>query len=173
MANYIPTITIDNVIDALAAFIAPFVGSAIIVRAQVNRVPMPADPCVVLTELFQYDLETPTPTYNSVSGITSFSTPTRIDIQIDFYGASSGDQCKAVKQVFRTGYATSVFSDGIKPLYCSDGIQSPMVTGEQQWESRWTLTASLQYNAIVTVPQQYAGALDVTVKVPVDLTQLT
>jgi hypothetical protein len=172
MANYIPTITIDNVIDALATFITPFVGGAAVIRAQVNRVPMPSSPCVVLTELFEMDLETPTALEHASTDLYSFSSPTRVDIQIDFYGPSAGDQCKAIKQVFRTCYATSQFSDGIKPLYCSQGIQSPLITGEQQWESRWTLTASLQYNPVVDVPQQFADALDVDVQVPVDLTNL-
>ncbi len=47
---YSVSITVDNVIDALADFLQPFVGTAEIVRAQANRVPMPQGPCVVLTE---------------------------------------------------------------------------------------------------------------------------
>ena len=172
MASYVPTITIDSVIDALATFIAPFVRGGEVIRAQANRVPMPTSPCVVLTELFEMDLETPIPLAHPVTNLYSFSAPTRVDIQIDFYGPDAGDHCKAVKQVFRTPYATAQFADGIKPLYCSQGIQSPLITGEQQWESRWTLTATLQYNPVVDVPQQFADALDVDVQVPVDLTNL-
>lgn len=161
MSQYAVSITVDTVIDALADFIQPFAAGSEIIRAQVNRVPMPPDPCIVLTELLEVDLETPLKA-QSLAGLQADITgPARIDIQIDFYGPAAGDQCKAVKGIFRSEYAPAQFPDGIKPLYCSDGIQSPLITGEQQWESRWTLTASLQYNPIVSLPQQSANALAV------------
>lgn len=166
---YSVSITVDNVIDALADFLQLFVGSAEIVRTQANRVPMPKGPCVVLTELLQVDLETPWITDDPLANQAAATGPKRIDIQIDFCGPSAGDWCAAVKGVYRTHYATSMFSDGVKPLYCSDGLQSPLVTGEQQWESRWTLTASLQYNPSVTVPQEYADALLVNSLAPADV----
>lgn len=166
---YSVSITVDNVIDALANFLQLFVGSAEIVRAQANRVPMPQGPCVVLTELLQVDLETPSIDALPLVNQATATGPKRIDIQIDFYGPSAGDWCAAVKGVYRTHYATSAFSDGVKPLYCSDGLQSPLVTGEQQWESRWTLTASLQYNPVVTVPQEYADVAVPNSVIPVDV----
>lgn len=164
MTLYVPSITVDAVIEALAAFIQPFVGSAKIVRGQQNRVAQPPDPCVILTELLDSDLETPTETNDSVNQLLTLVTPARFDIQIDFYGTSAGDQCKAVKTVFRSSYAVSQFPDGIAPLYCSDGIQSPLTTAEMQWAQRWLLTASLQYNPQVVVPQQSATAATVTFK---------
>ena len=163
------SITVDNVIDALADFLQPFCPGAKIVRAQANRVPMPTGPCVVLTELLQVDLETPVVGYDSTQSLANIKGPARVDIQVDFYGPSAGDQCKAVKGVFRTEYAAGKFSDGIKPLYCSDGVQSPLVTGEQQWESRWTLTASLQYNPTVTVPQDFTDVLIPNSVIPADV----
>lgn len=161
MTQFAVSISIDNVIDALAAFLTPFAPGTEIIRAQVNRVPMPPDPCIVLTELLEVDLETPIQAQSNDGLQADITGPARIDIQIDFYGTSAGDQCKAVKNVFRSEYSPAQFPDGIKPLYCSDGIQSPLITGEQQWESRWTLTASLQYNPIVSLPQQSAKALAV------------
>lgn len=161
MSIYVPSITLDALIDALADFLKPFVGDAQIVRAQRNRVAQPLEPCVVLTELIDSDLETPTVTNDGVAQQLTVVTPSRKDIQIDFYGPDAGDQCKAVKTVFRSSYAVAQFPDGIAPLYCSDGIQSPMQTAEQQWASRWTLTASLQYNPAVLLPQQSATALSI------------
>ena len=160
MTNYIISITIDNVIDALDAFITPFIGGATVFRAQANRVAMPEAPCVKLTEVLSVDLETPTSTYNPDpdNSIQSIIAPKRIDIQIDFYGENAGDLCAAVKSVYRTEYATQQFPDGIKPLYCSDGIEAPLITGEEQYERRWTITASLQYNPAISAPQQFADS---------------
>lgn len=159
MPNFVPSITVDDVIEALGAFLSPFVGTTEIIRAQVNRVAMPPGSCVVLTELLTVDLETPNPVESGVT--TTLTGPRRIDVQIDFYGPNSGDQCNAVKGVYRSSYAPAQFPDGIKPLYCSDGHQAPLITAEQQYESRWTITATLQYNPAVSIPRQSANTLTV------------
>lgn len=163
-ANYVPTILIDAVITALGAFIQPFVGSGTpVVRAQQNRVPPPLPAFVELREILEMDLETPAYINSGIDLQYTITTPTRIDIQGDFYGVSSGDWVKAVKAVMRTPYAVSQFPAGIAPLYCSDAHQAPLVTGEEQYENRWVLTFTLQYNPDVFVPQQSATALAVDV----------
>lgn len=166
---YSSSITVDQVIDALADFLAPFVPAAQIVRAQVNRVPMPSNPGIVLTELNQVDLSVPDTEYQPDDSTATIKGPTRIDVQIDFYGAQAGEFCKTVKTAFRSQWGFEHFPANIKPLYTSDGIQAPLVTGEQQYESRWTLTASLQYNPIVTVPQDFADVLVPNKILPADV----
>ena len=166
---YTSSITVDRVIDALADFLAPFVPGAQIVRAQVNRVAMPSNPGVVLTEMLQVDLSVPATEYQPDGGTATIEGPTRIDVQIDFYGAQAGEFCKTVKTAFRSHWGFAHFPANIKPLYTSDGIQSPLTTGEQQYESRWTLTASLQYNPIVTVPQDFADVLTPNKVLPADV----
>lgn len=153
---YTASVTVDTVIDALGDFLQPFVGSAEIVRAQVNRVSMPPLPCVVLTELFHVDLRVPSQDYDQAGDEALLSVSNRIDIQVDFYGESAGDYCRSVQSAFRTMWGFDKFPAGIKPLYTSDGIQSPLVSGEQQYVARWTLTVSMQYNPVVTVPQEFA-----------------
>jgi len=166
---YTASITVDQVIDALADFLAPFVPGASVVRAQVNRVAMPPNPCVILTEMLQVDLSVPATEYQPDDGTATIEGSTRIDIQIDFYGAQAGEFCKTVKTAFRSHWGFAHFPANIKPLYTSDGIQSPLTTGEQQYESRWTLTASLQYNPIVTVPQDFADVLTPNKVLPADV----
>jgi hypothetical protein len=166
---YTASISVDQVIDALAAFLAPFTPGAEVVRGQVNRVPMPASPCVILTEILQSDLSVPATEYQPDDDTATIYGPAQINIQIDFYGAPAGEFCKTVKTAFRSQWGFAAFPANIKPLYTSDGMQSPLTTGEQQYESRWTLTASLQYNPIVTVPQDFADTLTPVVKAPPDL----
>jgi len=151
---YTNSIIIDEVIDALGDFVDLFVDGAEVVRAQVNRVPMPLDNCVVLTELFGVSLSRPSQIFSE--GQIDIKDRTRVDVQIDFYGVNSADFCKAVQSAFQTSYGYDNFPDTVKPLYTSDGIQAPLVSGEQQWVSRWTLTVSLQYNPVVTAPQDSA-----------------
>lgn len=172
---YTSSITVDQVITALATFLAPFMPGAQIVRGQVNRVALPSNPCAVLTEILQVDLSVPHTEYQPPvdpdvdDGTATVYGPSRIDVQIDFYGAQAGEFCKTVKTAFRSHWGFTHFPAGIKPLYTSDGMQNPLLTGEQQYESRWTLTASMQYNPTVTVPQDFADDLGVPSITPADV----
>lgn len=159
--QYVPSITVDDVITALGAFIQPFVGSAQIIRAQVNRVPPPQGSFVELTELLQIDLEYPRNWYDKTNQQRDIIGPKRIDVQADFYGFSSGDWCSAVKTAFRTPYGVAQFPAGIAPLYTDDGHELPLITGEEQYERRWALTCALQFNPIIVVPLQSADTLSV------------
>lgn len=156
---YTPSLTIDNVIDALGTFIDPFVTPAKVVRGEVNRAAMPSGSFVLLTEILQIDLSVPTETYQPLVNTAEVVGSKEIHIQIDFYGESSGDWCNVIKNVFRSTWGFDHFPAGIKPLYTSDGVQAPLTSGEQQYVRRWTLTAKMQYNPSVTLPQQFADAL--------------
>jgi hypothetical protein len=166
--QYVPSIAIDAVFDALGTFLQPFVGSAEIIRAQVNRVAMPAGSFVELTEISSVDLEVPRLSYDGTNQQRDIIGPKRLLIQADFYGPQSGDWCAAVKTVFRTPYATAQFPLGIAPLYCDDGHEAPLITGEEQYERRWALTMNMQYNPIVVVPQQSADTLSMNIVQDVD-----
>jgi hypothetical protein len=166
--QYISSIAIDTVIEALGAFIQPFVGTTQIIRAQANRVAMPVGAFVELTEISSIDLEVPRQWYDGANAQKDIIGPKRIMIQSDFYGESSGDWCAAVKTVWRTPYAVAQFPIGIAPLYCDDGHEAPLITGEEQYERRWALTMSLQYNPLVRVPQQAADTLKMNIVDDVD-----
>lgn len=161
--QYVPSILLDTVFEALGAFIQPFVGTTQIIRAQVNRVSSPPGAFVELTEISSTDLEVPRQGYDATNAQRDILGPKRIVIQADFYGESAGDWCAAVKTVWRTAYATTQFPVGIAPLYCDDGHEMPLMTGEEQYLRRWVLSCSLQYNPIVIVPQQAASALKMNI----------
>ena len=164
-----PSITIDNVIAALADFLEPLMPAGTqIVRAQTNRVAMPPPPCIVLTEMIESDLSTAKNDYDMVTG-ASFQTSTQVNVQIDFYDPRSGDMCKTTKTLLRSSYGPDNFPDNIKPLYCSDGIQAPLITGEEQYEARWTITASMQYNPVINVAAEQFDTVGETSVIAADL----
>ena len=71
--------------------------------------------------------------------------------------------------LFRDEYTTDLFPANIQPLYADDPVQLPLIDGEQQYEQRWKLEATLQYNPILTTSQQ--SMLDVIVELaPIDQT---
>ena len=161
--QYVASIAVDSVIEAIGAFIQPFVGSAQIIRAEVNRVAPPNGAYVELTELMQVDLEYPRTWYDNTYLQNNTVGPKRISVQADFYGPLSGDWCAAVKQMFRTPYAASAFPDGIAPLYTDEGHQAPLITGEEQYLRRWALTLELQYNPIVVIDAESANTLKMNI----------
>ena len=161
--QYVASIAVDTVIEAVGAFIQPFVGSVQIIRAEVNRVAPPNGPFVELTEILAADLEYPRSWYDDTNQQRNIIGPKRIAIQADFYGPLSGDWCACVKQAFKTAYAVALFPTGVAPLFTDDGHQAPLITGEEQYLRRWALTLSLQYNPIVVIPEQSADVLKMAV----------
>lgn len=163
--------TVDAAIVAIADFLTPFMplGTEII-RGQTNDVPPPSSPFIELTEILQTQLST-TRIKNIPSNDTaSYLMPARLDIQMDFYGKEAGDMCRIAQTMLRSLYAVEKFPDGIKPLYCNEGIQAPLITGERQFETRWSLTLSLQYNAPTVIDQEFFDQVGQTGVIPADIT---
>lgn len=171
MTLYVPSLSIDDVIVALDDFITPFIAPLPAVRAQVNRVPLPKSGGAVLTELLQVPLSIPETAWIPQDNLISITGPARIDVQIDIYGPNAGSQAKAIMGSMRTGWGYDAFPVTVKPLYTSDAIQAPLITGEQQYESRWTLTVSMQYNPELEVPQQFADEASVATTTAADIIQ--
>jgi hypothetical protein len=88
----------------------------------------------------------------------------QISIQIDCYGPTSGDRATVISTLLRDEYACDQFAASgvdMQPLYASDAKQMPLIDGEQQYEERWTFEAVLQFNPVITTPQQSANALTI------------
>ena len=71
--------------------------------------------------------------------------------------------------LFRDQYATDIFPANIQPLYADDPVQIPLIDGEEQYEQRWKITASLQYNPTLTTGQQSMLSIEVGLA-PIDQT---
>ena len=65
--------------------------------------------------------------------------------------------------LFRDDYGFRFFDEyGLAPLYCDDGQQMPLVSGEKTWIQRWMMRGVLQTNLAVTVPAEFADTLITT-----------
>lgn len=150
MTLFVPSITVDQVIDAVGNFIGLFT-TAPIIRGNVNRVPMPNGDFIVLTEVVSIPINKPIEVYGESTG--TLTEHTRIDVQMDFYGWDLGDKAKAIHGSFRTIWSVDNLPNWLSPLYCSDLRKAPIVDAEEQYEQRWTMTGTFQYNPDVIVPQ--------------------
>lgn len=166
MSNYTPDKTVDDVIDALANYIALFTAAPII-RANVNRNPTPKSDFVVLTELLTKPLSKPVENYTN-TGETMIQKQ-QIDVQVDFYGWGVSDIALAFMGSVRTIWQNYNHSSWLALLYCSDIVKSPIINAEEQYEQRWTLTVSMQYNVTLTVPQDTFNTVGVVESIPADI----
>lgn len=163
--------TIDAAIVAVADFLQPLMPSGTeIVRGQANGVPAPLPPSIVITEIGQAQYTTTRERLDGNLGTNAHVMPKMLNLQMDFYGNQAGDMVNIAVTMLRSLYACERFPDGVEPLYCSDAIQAPLITGEKQYEARWSSTLSVQYNADVIVDQESFINLGEVAVDPVDQT---
>jgi len=125
-----------------------------------NGVPMPLGPFICMTATEQVRLATNHSDY-SVDLQRQVKIPTRYSIQLDCYGPDSSDMATTIKAFWRDPFGCDALASIGAPLYADEPIQMPIVNGEENYEQRWKVTALLQFNPVLTVPQQSATALAV------------
>lgn len=165
MSNFVPDKTVDNVIDALADYITQFT-TAPIIRGNVNRVPMPKDDFVLLTEILTKPLSKPVETYSNAG--ETLVEKNQIDVQVDFYGWGLSDIAIAFMGSIRTIWGYHNEAKWLALLYCSDISKVPIINAEDQYSQRWTLTVSMQYNVTMGLPQETFNAVGEVDSIPVN-----
>lgn len=151
-----------DVFTAMLAFLTSFLPTGTqVIQGQNNLAAMPLGGFVCMTSAGIDRLSTNVDTYTSSAQTKSILTPTRYDMQLDFYGPSAQIWCMQASALFRDQYATDNMPANIQPLYADNPLQMPLIDGEDQYEERWKLTASLQYNPLTTIGQQSALAVDI------------
>lgn len=151
------TLDIDDqdVFRALVVFFRSFLPSSVeVIQAQDNRVPMPKGGFITMNNTSMDRLSFNIDTYDAFNQGKSILTPTKYGIQLDFYGPNSQTWAMQTMSLLRDEYATTIFPSNIQPLYADDPVQIPLIDGESQYEQRWKLVATLQYNPTLTTTQQ-------------------
>lgn len=165
--------SVDLAITSTATFLRglmPWIPASNVVRGQTNGTPPPLPPSIVITELLQAQYTTTRVKLNLAGDESTYVMPRRLDLQIDCYGPRASEMANNATTMLRSLYATERFPDGVEPLYCSDPIQAPLITGEKQYETRWSVTFSVQYNEPVTVSQESFNVVGSTEAIPADIT---
>lgn len=166
-------LTESTVFKALRFFVLDVlpVTGANVVQGQQNRVPMPTGPnFVILSNVARGQLSTTVRQYvppedpAPADGGRETTRSTSVGIQIDIYGPAAAENAQIVGTLLRDVYGCDFLrSYRVQPLYCSDPIQLPLVTGEKQYEARWTIQATLQFNPTVSTSQQFADIVELTI----------
>ena len=140
-----------------------------VVKAQTNRVAEPANTNFVtmtpsLRQRLGFNWTEFSDGYPSTASVQTDNAPTDVSVQLDIHGPLAADNLQILTTLFWSGWGCDQFATSgfdITPLWCSTPVQAPFLNAEQQIETRWTVDFHMQVNAVVTITQQFAAALDV------------
>jgi hypothetical protein len=145
-----------------------------VIVTQMNRVPAPSDNFVAITQATLKRIATTVDTWSKAQA----PPPTTLDhgqsveakVQLQIFSVNAADAANVITTLLRSDYAYEFFGNtGIAPLACDDGLQVPFITGEDQYEHRWIVEATLQMSIALSTPQQFADTLAIDLELPVDL----
>lgn len=87
----------------------------------------------------------------------------QVTLQLDCFSAAASEWADMLTTLLRSVVGCDALKPACQPLYADDPIRAPLTSAEAQYNDRWIVQAVLQYNPVVTSPQQFADAASVTV----------
>lgn len=178
-------ITQTDVLTVVRGFLLSFLPDTVeVVKGQDNRVPEPSSPnYIVMTGLFLNRLRTNIDNYEdtfdplhpdpTAPGYKKAQQAIDFNLQIDVHGPLSADYSAVISTLWRDLVACAFFKASgfdMQPLYVDDPKQTAFIDEGDQYEDRWTITAHLQFNPVVTTGQQFASRLGPVVLVNIEAT---
>lgn len=165
--SYTVSITESQIFTALRAWIIASIGDQV-VQGFTNRVSSPKGAFVEMSGLVKTNLSTnmrqfTSPVNPATVGVQQNQKSIDYTIQLDVYGAGSSDIATILDVAYAAETTWAFFNNlvpGLAPLYMEDPKQSPIVTGEQQYDQRWTLVAHVQFLPSITDAQESATVVE-------------
>jgi hypothetical protein len=154
--------TFDAVMLKVQAFLVAIAAPANlqVIRGPVNRAAQPVGDHIIYTPIMRNRLRTNVHEDNPTTQQTTIEEGSKTFVQFDFYGLGAADLSAIAEMLWRDQFACDILSPEAKPLYTDTANMVPLVTGEDQFLERFTLTAVLQWNVRTTVTQQSATTLE-------------
>ncbi len=169
------TVTVAPVQQDVYAVLQPFIASAtgldpsLVIQGLPNRISMPAASpgFIVMQDTRTERITTNVDDWDQVSSVdpttSTMQQSVKLTVQLDCYGASSGDWAVILSTLLRDQYGCDALGPTCQPLYTDGPILAPLEDSEDQYEQRWTVLAYLAYTPIVTVSAEFADTLDIDV----------
>lgn len=158
------SISLDDLYLVLQPFLASITGldPSVVIQGLPNRDAMPpATPGYIsMTDVLAqrlnynittYDTENPDPTDVQIE------THWKIGMQLDVYGPTAFDMARIIEGLWFDDVGVQALMPTCSPLYTDPSHQAPLTDSEDQYERHYVITAYLQYNPVVTNPQQFAN----------------
>ena len=120
---------------------------------------------ILTTNTYKLSVSQTVTSQKLAAGLRDDLSPKEVTLQLDVHGDGSSENSTVIEGLLRSSYAANYFSRlayDVTPLYCTEPRQSVFNNAEQQSEKRWMIDCTLQCNPIITVPQEFADALNIT-----------
>jgi hypothetical protein len=159
---------VQNVLDDMRVFVQSILGTGVpCIKGIVNRVPapIPQGGFVVLTPIYQERLEFNIDTFSTAEtpwpANQYVQLSMRIDVQCDVYGSAgwAGTWAAMIVALWRDEFACNLMVNS-QPLYADEARMIPLLDSEQQYEERWAITLTAQFNPIIQPPLYFAQTTD-------------
>ena len=124
-----------------------------VIKGYQNNSPLPQN-AVVMTILFERGLDVSANYYDFDSGKAVVQQSVEITMQIDFYGEQAGDRARKLSTLWKNAYTTEALTK-CQPLHSKNPQQMTFVNEQSQYEPRWMLEVTLQYNPEFEHDQTY------------------
>lgn len=157
----------DDIYTVVKAFIMAQLAldNAHVVKGFNNRVAQPVGPFVLMSNSQKKRLGTNSITWDMVDDDPTsidLTQPQQMTIQLDCYGPAAGEWSDILSTLLRSEIGCDALGPVCQPLYADDPVRIPLTNAESQYEDRWKVTLTLQYNVTVSTDQQFADTLAVT-----------
>lgn len=181
--NYVISITQDQLFGALLPWLVTLssLPQNCVYQGDQNRsaLPPPTPGGIIATIIKTRPLNTPIDEDDTTVGNpvqTNVERHYEVLVQLDLYsgatvGNASGtafDWKTMIENVWHDQATFAALDPVCAPLYSNPAIMAPLDDAEAQYEQRWIIEVALQFNPVISVPQQYADVLG-----PVDVVQVT
>lgn len=160
------SITEDDVFVSFEAFVKTVLGTDVeVVRGHDNRVSQPRYGYVQLTEVTNAMIATNETIYvdpGASVGTRKVQSQSKLMLQVDCYGELAANWSIALTRLFRDPFGCKELAPICEPLYATVARMMPLVNGSMQYERRYMFEAFVQYNPVITVSQEFADSLNLT-----------
>jgi len=165
--TYTPSITTDQVFTGLAAWLSDALGlvaGTTVLQELQNRAAAPAGGFVNMLHKAQKRLAGNEVDYSPTAGTTTTTQATEFAIQVDAYGAASGDWASIIATMWASPLAIDFLASyGITPLWADNPLELSIVDSEDEFEERWITVLHLQYAPSMTASAQFCEAAHINV----------
>lgn len=125
-----------------------------VIRGYSNNVPLPNGNFILMNIIHEQQLATNEHRYLPVQSEAEVKQSVEVQLQLDFFGEQAGEFSRIFTHLWRDEFACEQLSM-CQPLYADNPRYLPFTNEEERFEERWTVTAHLQYNPMVTHHQDF------------------
>lgn len=125
-----------------------------VIRGYSNNAPLPNPPFILMNIIHEQALSTNAYDYSIDEGNVEVMQSLEIQMQLDFYGETSGEISRKFCTLWRDFHACERL-ERCQPLYCDEPKYLPFTNEASEYEERYMVTAYLTYNPVITHEQDF------------------